>query len=418
MMQTSETPSLTAAAIPPGSGACAVPLPPNVADLPALAMRVLETGSAAELEGWIPQWRRLVDQAAEANAFHEPGFLLPALRHLAGNEEIRVVLVVAPPRVNPAGPPVLCGLFPLRLGRRMNGLPVRFAEIWRHDQCFLSTPLIRRDVLEETWLAFWNWLQEGSLFGKSRCDWFSLPMQTTGGAVHGMLVDWIEREKTQVLVRRRYRRAFLRRPACYASFLQQSVPRRIRQESGRLRRRLEQQGPLRTEVSSGSAEAAAFFRLELAGWKGETRTALASQSDTRAFAEEMSERMGAAGQLQVLQLLQGNRIVAGKLNLLTGAAGFAWKIAFDSGFSAWSPGVMMELENVRQIAETGSVEWMDSCADPGHPMIDHLWPERRGIESLLLACGTRRGRWMLAARPLIQGLSAGWRGKSAARQEP
>jgi hypothetical protein len=73
-----------------------------------------------------------------------------------------------------------------------------------------------------------------------------------------------------------------------------------------------------------------------------------------------------------------------KANLLTGDGGFCFKICFDEEFAKHSPGVLLELENIREAHRRG-LTWMDSCADQDHPMIDRLWPERREIRTVFLS---------------------------------
>jgi CelD/BcsL family acetyltransferase involved in cellulose biosynthesis len=378
----------------------------NEPDLPSTGLTVELVRDPGQLRRWLPQWQRLVALAADANVFYEPAFLLPALDHLRGGDDVGVVLVHAPPRVNPEASPVLCGLFPVRLLRRFSGLPVRVAEVWRHDQCFLTTPLIRRDSLETVWTALQTWLRETPLFGRRRCDWLHLPMTAGSGPVHEMVVDWTERHGAKTLLRRRYRRAVLSRPESLEQFLSVHVPRKLRQESGRLRRKLEQSGPVTVRVTGSADGIDNLLRLEQAGWKGKAGTALASRPSTAGFARAAAEALSAAGQLEVLEFSVGARVVAAKLNLLSGRNAFGFKIAYDEEFAALSPGLLLEIENIGNMVRNAHIDWMDSCADPDHPMIDHLWPERRPVESLLLSCGTWRGDWLLAARPLMQQLLA------------
>lgn len=399
-------PSRTSALAAPAKTSSGTPSPRNgnAADLPSLSMQVRWIRDPRELEELLPAWQRLVDQAAEPNPFYGPGCLLPAWKHLGRDLDLGVAVVTAPPRVHPRGEPVLCGLFPLQLTRSHSGLPVRAAEFWRHEQCFLTTPLIRSDVLQTAWQTFWDWIGNTPLFGRRRCDWLSLPMQAGDGPLHGMLVDWLESQEIPSVLRRRYRRAWLRRPESYAGFLQDSVPRKLRQESGRLRRKLEQSGPLVVSIDRAPDRIADFMALEQSGWKGRSGTALASDPATRDFALAMAEQLSGPEDLQLLSLYQGEQLIASKWNLGQARGAFGWKIAYDEAFSAFSPGVLLELEYIRSVCENPGVDWVDSCADPDHPMIDHLWPERRPVESLLLACGSLRGRGWMAARPLLQQL--------------
>lgn len=65
----------------------------------------------------------------------------------------------------------------------------------------------------------------------------------------------------------------------------------------------------------------------------------------------------------------------------------AWllKIAHDEALARFSPGVQLMLEVSRDLIEDTGIAWTDSCADAGHPMIDHLWRERLAVADLLVA---------------------------------
>lgn len=376
----------------------------NVADLPATEMRVHWITNPVELAEWLPQWQRLAEVAAEPNVFYEPEFLMAALRHLRGSEQVGVMLITAPPRVNPAAEPVLCGLFPLKLMNRFSGLPARVTEFWRHDQCYLTAPLIRRDVLRETWESFWDAMQNG--VDARKLDWISLPMLPGDGPVHSMLVDWIARHEVHSYVRRRYRRAMMIRESGFEEFLSRRVPKKGRQESTRLMRKLEREHRVEMVASGDARSVKDLLELEMAGWKGREGTALACQESTGKFFDEMTRDMARAGRLQTLSLQVDGKTVASKLNLLSGSHGYAFKIAFDESLARFSPGMLLEVENIRHLHESTNIQSMDSCADPDHPMINHLWPDRRGIESMLISLGTRRGDWLMAIRPLMQQISS------------
>ena len=119
----------------------------NEPDLPQLSFSARFIETLDELEQLETPWIRLIEMAVRKNPFFDPGFLIPAFRHLNQNGA-RVLVVNAPPRVHPDGPPVVCALFPV-IKKRIYGLPFSCLEIWKHDQCFDCTPLIRRDCAKE-----------------------------------------------------------------------------------------------------------------------------------------------------------------------------------------------------------------------------------------------------------------------------
>ena len=66
----------------------------------------------------------------------------------------------------------------------------------------------------------------------------------------------------------------------------------------------------------------------------------------------------------MLALRLNGRRIACKCNFLAGPGSFAFKIAFDEAYARYSPGKLLEVENIRLAHERPGLEWMDSCADP------------------------------------------------------
>lgn len=69
--------------------------------------------------------------------------------------------------------------------------------------------------------------------------------------------------------------------------------------------------------------------------------------------------------------------------------GFSFKTAFDEDYARFSPGVLLQQANL-DLLDDPAIAWVDSCAAPGHPMIDSVWRERRAGVGQRRAVGTRR----------------------------
>ena len=70
---------------------------------------------------------------------------------------------------------------------------------------------------------------------------------------------------------------------------------------------------------------------------------------------------------------------------------YAFKSAYDETLAEFSPGVMLELDNVRQLDATPGLEWMDSFAEDEHLGLDRLWPDEQPMASLTVALGAWGG---------------------------
>jgi hypothetical protein len=96
--------------------------------------------------------------------------------------------------------------------------------------------------------------------------------------------------------------------------------------------------------------------------------------------------------------------IAMKCNFVGSDGAWSFKIGFEEKYAKYSPGVLLELENIRSaFDERGelSFPWMDSCAKPGHPMIDHLWRSSRGLETRVIAAGGWRGKRVVTWLPVL-----------------
>ena len=129
-----------------------------------------------------------------------------------------------------------------------------------------------------------------------------------------------------------------------------------------------------------------FLALEAAGWKGAAGSALASHDATAGLFRDALRGAAERGRLERLSLKLDGRPIAMLANFITAPGAFSYKTAFDERFARFSPGVLLQLENLA-LLDNPEVAWCDSCATPEHPMIEGLWTERRGIGRFSVAIG-------------------------------
>jgi len=325
-------------------------------------------------------WQELARVAAEPNPFYEPWMLLPALRSFAPASRIEVIAVYRGE--------LLCGLFPTEYRRGRAGL-------WRHPYCYLTAPLLRRGFERE---AIRCWLDALA----SRARVVRLEDVPGDGRVRIHLLDELNERGWPALISQAYTRAVLQRAPTAEDFLSRALAGKRRKELRRQRARLSELGRLTTEELPEGADprpwVAELLDLEARGWKG--REGVDSLRD-RAFMEEMASGAARAGKLQMLALRLDGQPVALKMNLFGGEGGFAFKITFDESFGRFSPGVLLELDNVERAHQLPALRWMDSCAAPNRFMINHLWPDRREMQTVFFATGSRLGALTVALVPLL-----------------
>jgi CelD/BcsL family acetyltransferase involved in cellulose biosynthesis len=166
------------------------------------------------------------------------------------------------------------------------------------------------------------------------------------------------------------------------AYYAQAVRPKKRKEIRRLGKRLAEKGPIRARILADRSEleswCATYLGLEQAGWKGEAGSTLAGRPDSEAFFRETVAAAHQAGRLQFLRLDVGENCIAMLVNFLTPPGSFSFKTVFDEAWARYSPGVLLQLENLK-ILDDPRIRWMDSCAAEDHPMIDGLWTERRVV---------------------------------------
>jgi hypothetical protein len=345
-----------------------------------------------------PAWEVLVRHAAEPNPFYEPYALLAAWRHLAP-PSLQVVLVWAP-NVLPGQPPHLAGLFPIVRSDRYKGLPVTVYSTWHHLYTYLATPLVRAELAQLALETFVGWLHgsDATLF-----EWQGV---ASDGAFRHALIDTLNRFGIAVFHDRSHTRAFFKPAASIDHYLEHSISGKKRKELRRQERRLGETGELAYDELAPGGDLDRwldeYLDLEARGWKGQTGTALSNDRAALAVFRAYAHGAFAQQRWMTLALRLDGRAIAMKCNLRAGDGAVAFKIAYDESYARFSPGVLLELEQLRRLHEPAAPAWMDSGAAADHPMIGHLWRDRIAIETLVMPAGRRFADLAVAALPLVR----------------
>ena len=371
--------------------------------MPRLRITVLD--HPASLAGHMAAWNDLAAAALERNAFYEPWLMLPAIDAFGAQRELRHVLVYSHDR---EGPPLLCGLFPIERVASYRGMPFRHVRLWQHKHCFLGTPLVRATHARACLLAFLDWL-EADPQGASAVRWGLLGAD---GPFYSALTEALETSGRRGFVPKRFERALLRRGAnCGAG---EGLSAKGAKELRRLERRLAEAGGVEYVELERAEDAerwiGEFMELEARGWKGQRSSALGSSDAGRLFFTRAARAAARGGRLMMLGLRSAGRFVAMKCNFLSGEGAFAFKIAYDEDYARFSPGTLLELENIRRFHARGALQWMDSCAQSDHFMANRLWADRRAIADLVSTTGRAAGDLMVSSLPLVHWVSRTVRG--------
>ena len=327
---------------------------------------------------FVADWERLAQRACEPNPFFEPWFLLPSLRQFGAGGGVHVMAWFRQGR--------LAGLFPMLRSAAYYGRPVPHARGWLHPNAFCGVPLIAAGQEE----AFWRDLLAHLDRRPQQALLLHLPLLPEDGRANAALDRVLAGTGRAHYAAAQESRALLIGDTSAEAYLAAAMSAKKRKELRRQRNRLAEEGALafeRLEGDEGLAVwTAEFLSLEAAGWKGEAGSALASAPATQALFTEALAGAAKAGRLERLALRLDGPAIAMLANFITPPGAFGFKTAFDEDYARFSPGMLLQLENLA-LLERPDVEWADSCAAEGHPMIERLWRGQRRIVSRNIAIG-------------------------------
>lgn len=344
-------------------------------------------------------WDDLAAHAAEANCFGE-GWFLEASRALLQSADAQLLTVYDGDR--------LIGALPLVLDPEYGRMKLVHVETWLHYHSFLGTPLLRRGEEIAAWTAM--------LAALDASRWSKGLIHLTGlvehGPAHVALLAAAKALGRPCSTVHRIERAALASDLSPTDYYEAHVRKKKRKELKRLAARLDELGAVTwRRFAPGDDVAAwadAYLALEAKGWKGAAGTALAADAATRRFFHAALAGASEAGRLDLLGMDLDGRPIAMLVNFLSSPGGFAFKTAFDEDYARFSPGVLLQIENLN-LLDRPHLHWIDSCAVENHSMIDSIWAERRTIIRVTLPLAGARGAATYALARAAETAAAGLR---------
>ena len=322
-------------------------------------------------------WAALEASAIEPNAYLSPHFVLPAARHLEPGREVLVFLVERPN----GSAADLSAVAVLTTARPSWRCPMRRLVDFQSKHSFLGGLLLDRACAERALHTLLHFLRrefprfKTLQFSQVWHDGMLAHHATPGGSSALYQPRVIGVQSRAVLV-----------PAHAKDILRnKSVATKVK-DCRRRQRRLSEIGPVEWRFHRHAgipAEATeSFLALEHMGWKGSEGTSLRSSAAQEAFFREMIAGFASERRAVFTELTLGGKVIASTCNLISGTAGFAFKIGWDPEYKRYSPALLNELELMLQ-ADTllSDLQFVDSGAEPDS-YINELWPERRQLQSL------------------------------------
>lgn len=320
----------------------------------------------------------LCTRTIEPNVFFNPRFLAPAMPRLE-DREVRLAVI----RDGDEYRNRLRLLVPFSVERPPLG--VRVMRTWSSPFGPIGTPLVDRDdpvgVIED----FFSMLSRPHL---KLPKVFVLPDIRLDGPVASLLATVAETRGLTLVATGKAERPVLESELDGDEYLKASLRSHHYREFRRLKRRLADLGQLEHLVARGPDEIRhaieRFLTLEVAGWKGRERTAMAIDRYRAAFAREAVHRLAEQDLCRIHSLTLDGRTIACLIVFVEAGVAYTWKTAYDETLAAYSPGTLLMIEVTRQHLDDPNIMMTDSCAMPDHPVMSRLWMERRPIGTLVI----------------------------------
>lgn len=382
--------------------------PTNDAEAAPLTVRVVDP--LALSDELAAAWDRLAEEASEPNPFAERWCLQSALHLLDPERHARLVLVQG----GSDGPVI--GVVPVAPALHYGRLPLRHVTGWAHPNHFHGAPLVRAGFESLFWSILLGWC-DAAPWARTMLH---VPRLTENGPLHRALVEVARARGGEAAVVHREERALLESPLSPDAYWDAAVRAKKRKELRRQANRLADEGAVsfrRWQAGEGLEPwIGAFLDLEGRGWKGRAGSALASHGETEAWFRAVLTGAADAGRLDMRELDLDGRPLAMLVNFLCPPGGFSFKTAFDEDYARFSPGVLLQQANL-DLLDDRRILWVDSCAAPGHPMIDSVWRERRALVWVNAPLSASADRLRFAMLGKAERLWRRWKGAAAPANE-
>ena len=349
------------------------------------------------------EWRALC-AATDSAPFHHPEWVVAYLRAFAPSAVVRLLTVRAD-----GG---LCGVLPMTEESSFYGLPARVLRGASNVHSIRFDLVVGAGQAETAIGATWSRL-------KAMNDWDVLEFKDVpvGGAAEQLLAravadgyligQWKTDSTPQVSL-------------CGASDALQVIP------SGRFRRDLRRNirhAHEKWHVELCRADSASpeqlrqFYELEMSGWKGRQKTAIALHPATQLFYDEIAKSTSSLGYFSLYLLHFDGVPVAGHFGLTYRGRYYAPKVAYDEQYAGVAPGHMLVEAVLRDCIARGvtlydtlgssapwKLKWTSTTRDHAHCYI--FAKSAYGGILHLVRCGAMAKLRSVRRHPLLTNLEA------------
>ena len=365
----------------------------------ACAVRIETVERRERLLEIVDEWRDLGAAAGEANIFFEPMAILPALDFPPPPGLVFFVAWGG----DAGGRRQLIGMLPVtRWERKLGFLLPRGIESWDYRLRACGEPLVRAGHERAFWSALFSFVdsQRGAAF-------LRLPQLHVESASTKALCELAAELERPLHITRRLERAMLRGPVRKEEYLKTLSSKGLANYRRR-RKKLEALGTVTSErLQEADGDAAAWFEdfiaMEGRGWKGRSGVAAASTPFMESFTRKLLGEAHAEGRLDLRRLRLDGKTISMIAYVETGRTAISFKITYDEAYAPYSPGVLLHMDHLDHALE---LDWVDSCATPGHPMYERIWTGKLPLATFMIPADRPLARIACAAEQAIRGAAS------------
>ncbi|MGL4440162.1 MAG: GNAT family N-acetyltransferase [Bosea sp. (in: a-proteobacteria)] len=342
----------------------------------------VEIRSLASASSIVAAWDDLVRHAAEPNIFHEPAFALAAEQHLPECAGQSVALVWGP---RGGKGQRLLALWPMQPARRAaiaplcRGMKLRYASS--------GAPLLDHRFAVEAASAL--------ISGLSSLEQAGAGLLISEIALDGPVARALRAAATLNDIATSeldvHARACLWPGDANGKSGAEGQDGKARREMNRQLRGLARHGDIRLVTARSPEDVRvameAFLAVEASGWKALRGTSILSQTRDASFYRSMTRELSRRGQIAIHVLEAGGRVAAAGLVLSSGCHSWYVKTTYDEALAEHAPGVLLSQQIGQLSMNDPHLALVDSCAVPGHRMIERVWQGRVRIGDLVVAGG-------------------------------
>ncbi len=322
----------------------------------------------------ISAWEDLEARALVPNAFMSPYFVMPAIRHLASADNTFGVFV----EKTSSGLPNLVGVALFQVRKPTRRFPLKHLAAFETIHSYLSDFLLDREHVSAVLQEIYRYLTDkkhawhGLYLNNFSSESFFSEEAKTIASDFGIRWTLFETWSRAVLFASNFGETGL-------AHLSNKQRKNFRKNLQKLEELGQTEWVLKRGTTLLKKSIDEFIRLEHSGWKGQEGTSLYSNPNHLRFFYEMISGFNEKGRAFFTELNLNGVTIASTSNLISGKAGFGFKVGWDSEYAKYGPGKLNEIKTIEDGREPLSdLEYLDSSAT-SNSYINNLWTGRREI---------------------------------------